>query len=119
MCEIVNNEACGKQFQYCRTHKVEPKDCPKPKETSEFTNPIKGKFKAGDKVRITKQDQFSKDLGFSAYLWYLIEEEQGNLVIWSSSNKGNGVFVVVVPKDGHSRAYPGIEIGLYDDGKAA
>lgn len=27
-CEIVDNVACGVSFQYCRTHKVEPKDCP-------------------------------------------------------------------------------------------
>lgn len=27
-CDIVNNSACGKDFEYCRTHKVEPKDCP-------------------------------------------------------------------------------------------
>lgn len=27
-CEIVDNVACGQTFQYCRTHKVESKDCP-------------------------------------------------------------------------------------------
>ena len=29
-CEIVTSEAGGKKFDYCRTHKVESKDCPKP-----------------------------------------------------------------------------------------
>lgn len=28
-CELVENMACGKVFIYCRTHKVENRDCPK------------------------------------------------------------------------------------------
>lgn len=27
-CDIIDNTACGKTFQYCRTHKTEPHDCP-------------------------------------------------------------------------------------------
>jgi len=39
-CEIVENTACGKAFQYCRTHKVEPKDCPSAKKEVEFQTPF-------------------------------------------------------------------------------
>lgn len=65
-CEIVENVACGVSFQYCRTHKVEPKDCPGNKMTEPTAEPDpmagirenlqkdfqKREFKVGDKVRI-------------------------------------------------------------------
>lgn len=29
MCDIIKNTAGGKEFEYCREHRVESKDCPK------------------------------------------------------------------------------------------
>jgi hypothetical protein len=69
-CEIVDNVACGVEFKYCRTHKVEPKDCPGNKTPEDFEslpytlhtyqvelvrdNEVtkRPEFKVGDKVRI-------------------------------------------------------------------
>lgn len=68
-CEIVDNVACGQSFQYCRTHKVESKDCPGAKkvEVADAQHPLytyqalvnkvaatiaQREFKVGDKVSV-------------------------------------------------------------------
>ena len=92
MCEIVNNEACGKRFQYCRTHKVEPKDCPKPKETV-ATSRVSGWPKIGDKVKILKSPWPEFIIGEI----YLVEESTfGNrptIKFPSGDRQGIGAFV--------------------------
>lgn len=67
-CEIVENTACGQAFKYCRTHKVEPQDCPGAKSTAvqagaalqqlanfeiapRYAAP-KREFKVGDRVKV-------------------------------------------------------------------
>jgi len=80
-CEIVENTACGKAFQYCRTHKVEPHQCPGAKQEVVFqtpwmelkprqswTTPIpvptaKREFKVGDKVRCLKMEYGNETVG--------------------------------------------------------
>lgn len=76
-CEIVDNVACGVSFQYCRTHKVEPKDCPGNNTPEDFEllpytihtyqvelvrdNEVtkRPEFKAGDRVRALESSAFS------------------------------------------------------------
>lgn len=51
-CELIENTACGKSFTYCRTHKVESKDCPKAK-SGRFYSDGQVLFKPGDITHIT------------------------------------------------------------------
>lgn len=74
-CEVVKSFACGKEFDYCRTHKVESKDCPGQKKPdivvhhdglgvlgvgSRLTPPTaKREFRVGDKVRFVMDHPYS------------------------------------------------------------
>lgn len=79
-CEIVDSWANGTAFQYCRTHKKEPQDCPGSKQEvviqTPWTNleprkgytkigvdlaasPIRPVFKVGDKVKVKSGNSYS------------------------------------------------------------